>query len=236
MTGMTFPALLQHFFTDRLCTQMGAQILVALSPSAIDVSLQVAEDIELERKQLHESWNQRLERADYETKLARRRYEAVDPDNRLVARTLERDWDTALATQQALADDHDRALSRQPERLTEQEREAIRQLAEDVPSLWNAESTTSHDRQMIARMMLDRVVVRVFGETERAEIKCHWAGEIVTTHPIIRTVRRFEQLEHHDEILDRIAALRAEGRPLSRSPTISMRKAGRPRRKPRSMR
>ncbi len=59
--------------------------------------------------------------------------------------------------------------------------------------------------------MLDRVVIRVFGETERAEIKCHWAGGIVTTHPIIRTVRRFEQLEHHDEILDRIAVLRAEG-------------------------
>lgn len=190
---------------------VSALILEALSPSAIDVSLQVAEDIELERQQLHESGNQRLERAGYETKLARRRYEAVDPDNRLVARTLERDWEAALATQQALADDHHRALSRQPERLTELEKEAVRQLAEDIPALWKAETTTSHDRQTIARIMLERVVVQVFGATERAEIKCHWAGEIVTTHPIIRTVRRFEQLEHHAEILDRVAVLRAEG-------------------------
>jgi hypothetical protein len=60
-------------------------------------------------------------------------------------------------------------------------------------------------------MMLDRVVIQVFGETERAEIKCHWAGEIVTTHPIVRTVRRFEQLEHNSAILERIATLRAEG-------------------------
>jgi DNA invertase Pin-like site-specific DNA recombinase len=192
-------------------TCVTALMLEALSPSAIDVSLQVAEDIELERQQLHEGWKQRLERADYETALARRRYEAVDPDNRLVARTLERDWEAALATKQALADDHQRALARQPERLTAQEKDAVRQLAEDVPSLWKAQSTTSRDRQTIARMMLDRVVIRVFGETERAEIKCHWAGGIVTTHPIIRTVRRFEQLEHHDEILDRIAVLRAEG-------------------------
>lgn len=190
---------------------VGALILEALSPCAIDVSLQVAEDIELERQQLNEGWKQRLERADYETVLARRRYDAVDPDNRLVARTLERDWEAAMATKQALADDYQRALARQPERLTPQEMEAVRQLAEDVPCLWNAQSTTSRDRQTIARMMLDRVVIQVFGQTERAEIKCHWAGGIVTTHPIIRTVRRFEQLEHHEEILERIAMLRAEG-------------------------
>jgi hypothetical protein len=52
-----------------------------------------AEDIELERRQLHGQWRMRLERAGYETALARRRYEAVDPENRLVARTQERDWE-----------------------------------------------------------------------------------------------------------------------------------------------
>ena len=124
---------------------------------------------------------------------------------------MERDWEVAIATKQALADDHPRALARQPERLTEAEKDMVRRLAEDVPALWSTQSTTSRDRQTIARMMLDHVVVRVFGETERAEIQCHWAGEIVTKHPIIRTVRRFEQLEHHDEILARITTLRAEG-------------------------
>jgi hypothetical protein len=156
-------------------------------------------------------WKQRLERADYEITLARRRYDAVDPDNRLVARTLERDWEAALARKQALIDEHQRTLSRQPERLTGEEKEVIRRLAEDVPSLWKAESTTARDRQTIARIMLDRVAIQVFGQTERAEIKCHWAGGIITTHPITRTVRRFEQLEHHDEILARITALRAQG-------------------------
>ncbi|MBD9453665.1 recombinase family protein [Rhizobium sp. RHZ02] len=191
--------------------RVSALVLEAVSPSAIDVSLQVAEDIELERQQIHDGWKQRLERADYEVALARRRYEAVDPDNRLVARTLEKDWETALAKRQTFVDDHQRTLSKQPERLTEEEKEVIRHLAEDVPSLWTAESTSALDRQTIARIMLDRVVIQVFGETERAEIKCHWAGGIITTHPIIRTVRRFEQLEHHDEILARITALRDQG-------------------------
>src|ERR1700712_4234138 len=69
-------------------------ILAALAPSAIEVSLQAAEDIELERTERQRHWSQRLERARYETTLARRRYEAVDPQNRLVAHTLERDWET----------------------------------------------------------------------------------------------------------------------------------------------
>src|SRR3546814_4816824 len=82
---------------DKLVTTL---ILEALSPAAIDVSLQAAEDIELERQQLHEQWKLRLERAGYETALVRRRYEAVDPDNRLVARTLERDWECALRSEE----------------------------------------------------------------------------------------------------------------------------------------
>jgi DNA invertase Pin-like site-specific DNA recombinase len=93
---------------------VGAAMLEALSPCAIAVSLQVGEDIELERRQLHGQWKQRLERAAYETALARRRYESVDPANRLVARTLERDWEAALAAEQTLGDEYQRAVSRQP--------------------------------------------------------------------------------------------------------------------------
>ena len=190
---------------------VSALMLEALSPSAIDVSLQVAEDIELEREQLHAGWKQRLERANYETSLARRRYEAVDPDNRLVARTLERDWETALTAKQGLAEEHQKVIAQQPQRLTDAEKDAVRRLAEDIPSIWSAESTAAQDRQTIARMMLDRVEILVFGQTERFEIKCHWAGGIVTTHALIRTVRSFEQLEHFDALMARITALRTQG-------------------------
>jgi hypothetical protein len=74
---------------DRLVAGL---VLAALAPSAIEVSLRLAEDVELERAERHRHWAQRLERARYEAALARRRYEAVDPGMRLVARTLERDW------------------------------------------------------------------------------------------------------------------------------------------------
>ncbi len=188
-----------------------AAMLGALSPSALEVSLQVAEDLELERQQLHGQWKQRLERAAYETALARRRYENVDPAHRLVARTLERDWEAALSNEQTLNDDYRRACQREPERLTEADKTAVRRLAEDIPALWQAASTTAQDRQTVTRLMLERVVIRVQGGTERAEITCHWAGGMVTRHPLIRPVRRFEQLEKFPQLIARITELRQAG-------------------------
>src|SRR4051794_26507020 len=204
-------------FGARRCQSISAQcvdalisaaMLEALSPSAIEVSLQVAEDLELERQQLRGQWKQRLERASYETALARRRYESVDPTNRLVARTLERDWDVALAAEQKLGDNYHRAVSREPEQLSDEEKHAVRLLADDVPTLWRATSTTASDRQAIARLMLDRVVILVRGTTEHADLTCHWAGGIVTRHPLIRPVRRFEQLEQFDQLIARITEMR----------------------------
>jgi DNA invertase Pin-like site-specific DNA recombinase len=190
---------------------VSALMLSALAPSAIEVSLQVAEDLELERQQLHEQWKQRLERAGYETALARRRYEAVDPQNRLVARTLERDWEAALTAEQALRAEHERALARAPERLTEEEKATVRRLASDIPALWRAPTTTARDHQAIARLMLERVVILVHGESERADLACHWAGGVVTKHTLIRPVRRFEQLEHFDQMLAQITEMRSQG-------------------------
>jgi excisionase family DNA binding protein len=193
---------------DEFVTDM---ILAALAPSAIEVSLQLAEDIELERTARQRHWAQRLERARYETALARRRYEAVDPENRLVARTLEREWETALAAEQALQREHERELARQPARLQAGEMAAIRRLAEDVPALWHAPTTTPIDRQMIARLMLEQVAVRVEANSEHVELTCDWAGGVQTRHTFIRTVQRFEQLRGFDQILGTIRELRQQG-------------------------
>ncbi|SFM88046.1 DNA-binding protein [Methylobacterium pseudosasicola] len=159
---------------------------------------------------MHGQCRQRLERAAYETALAPRRYESVDPDNRLVARTLEHDWEAALATEQKHAEAHCEAVSREPERLSEVEKATVQRLAEDVPALWHAPSTTARDRQAIARLMLERVVILVHGSTERADLTCHWAGGVVTCHTLIRPVRRFEQLERFDRLIAWITELQSE--------------------------
>ena len=194
---------------------IGQLILAALAPSALEVSLQLAEDLDLERVERARQWVQRLERARYETALAKRRYEAVDPQNRLVARTLERDWEAALAAEQTAQAEHERELARQPAQLQAAEREANRSLAEDVPALWHASTTKAADRQAIVRLMLDVVAVRIERNSERVEVCCDWAGGMQTRHDLVRTVRRFEQLHEFDELLAHIRQLRAQGCPAS---------------------
>jgi excisionase family DNA binding protein len=193
---------------DELVAQL---ILAALTPSAVEVSLQLAEDLELERAERRRHWADRLERARYETALARRRYEAVDPDMRLVARTLEREWEAALAADEALGAKHTREMAREPSRPGAAELAAIRQLAEDVPALWHAPTTTQKDRQAIARLVLERVIVRVEGASEHLEVACEWAGGVRTRHALVRPVRRFEQLRGSDQILSTIRDLRRQG-------------------------
>src|SRR3546814_11508638 len=90
-------------------------------------------------------------------------------------RTLERDWECALSAEQALRDEQQRALAEEPEHLTDAARDAIRQLAQNIPALWSAASTTPRDRQTIARMLLERVEVLVMGETEHAELTWPWS-------------------------------------------------------------
>jgi exonuclease VII large subunit len=97
-------------------------VLKALEPAALEISLKVAEDVEAERQRLHQHWAQRLERARYEAERASRQYHAVEPENRLVARTLERHWEEALAREETVKAEYARFLAQQPPTLSAQER------------------------------------------------------------------------------------------------------------------
>jgi DNA invertase Pin-like site-specific DNA recombinase len=178
-----------------------ALILQALAPAALEASLQLAEDIELERGALHRQWNQRLERTRYEAERARRQFNAVEPENRLMARSLERQWEQALAEEVRVQAEYERFLATQPRSLTSAEQDAIRRLTDDIPALWQAPTTTAQDRQKITRLLLDRVVVTVAGRSEQVQLVCHWAGGEQTEHQCQRPVRTMEQLTGYREIM-----------------------------------
>lgn len=187
------------------------QVLHALTPAALEISLKVAEDVEAERAQRHRHWQQRLERAHYQVERAARQYQAVEPEHRLVARTLERQWEAALAAEAALQADYDRFLSQQPATLSAQERAAIQRLASDIPALWRAPTTTAADRQAIIRQLVERVIVTVHGESEQVEVQIHWLGGQGTQATLIRPVARLDQLSYYSPLMARVAALHAEG-------------------------
>jgi len=149
------------------------RLLRALSPAALELSLRAAADVERERERLAELARQDLQRARYEAERAARQYDAVDPDNRLVAGELERRWEEALLRRREVEEEHDRRMCEQPPRLTAEERARVAALAADVPALWSAATTTAADRKEILRCLVDRVTVAVEDMTEYARVTIH---------------------------------------------------------------
>src|SRR5439155_5423921 len=140
---------------------VAAEVLAALEPAALELRLAAADDLHQERARLHQVRQQELERARYEAARRRRQYDAVEPENRLVARELERRWEEALKEQRRLEEEYARFCHNQPAELSAAEREQIRSLAQEVPALWQGATTTPADRQRIVRLLVEEVVVTV---------------------------------------------------------------------------
>ena len=172
-------------------TAVAAAFLAALQPAALQACLTAAQHLEDGHDAALEQWRRQLEQARYQAGRAEHRYRAVDPDNRLVARGLENEWNTAL---QALADAETELARREaarPKTLTPQEKSAILALGDDLPGVWTAPSTTDKDRKRLLRSLLDEVNISVHRDQDQAhaELLLRWKGGAITelSVPIKRT-------------------------------------------------
>jgi len=150
-----------HAYGEARCQQMAApfldehvvaQVLSALAPAALELSVSAAGQVEDRRAEIDHVWRQRLERSDLRCDRARRQYQLAEPENRLVARQLEREWEAALAERASLGEEYERHQQQRPVRLTAPELAAIRALARDIPALWAAPTTTMADRKRLLRV------------------------------------------------------------------------------------
>ena len=186
-------------------------VLQALAPAALEASLALTADLAAERAALDQQWQQRVERGRYQADRARRQYAAVEPENLLVARTLEQDWEAALAEQTRLEAEYQRFRSAQAAAPSAAELAAIQALAQDVPALWQAETTTREERQTIVRLLLERVLVTVVDGSEQVRVECHWQGGQRTVHALTRPVARLKALSTYADLVARASALHRDG-------------------------
>ena len=188
-----------------------AQLMAVLQPASLELSLAAEHVLRAERTQLERHWQQRLERARYGAERAARQYDAVEPENRLVGRELERQWEEGLRHEQHEQEAYARFCREQPSELSSRERDAIRRLAHDLPGLWAAPETSAQDRQEMVRWLLEQVSVDVQGDSEQVDVTLHWAGGVQSQHRVIRPVARYEQLSTYPKLLARIDQLRHDG-------------------------
>jgi hypothetical protein len=186
------------------------QVLSVLEPAALELSLSAAEDIHRQRTTIDKHWRQRLERARYDTDRARRQYHAVEPENRLVARELERQWEQRIQEQCQLEEQYDRIRQDQPAALSDADRDLVRSLSRDIPKLWHGRETTSADRRIIVRHLIQEVIVTAPRDSQRVDLDIQWAGGFTSHSRLTRPVARYDQLDNFDQLLERILELQGQ--------------------------
>ncbi len=152
--------------------------LEAIQPAQLAVSLSTLDQLEARAKQIDRQWHLRLERGQYEADLARRRYVAVDPDNRLVARSLERDWNEKLLEAERLQREYAALPKPTALLITPQERQRILALAQNVPAVWHASTTSQAERKQLLRYLIKDVTL--VKREQVIEVRIRWQTEALT--------------------------------------------------------
>ena len=190
---------------------VSTQVLKALEPAAIELSLDAAQHLEQERAELEQLWQKRLERADYEAERAGRHYRSVEPENRLVARQLAQEWEAKLNEKQKLQEEYQRLIHQQPKNLSNYELQAIRALATNLPVLWNAQTTTQSQRKEIVRQVIHEISVTVQGQSEHVDVTLDWVGGWACQARIKRPVSKWTQLSNYPQLCKRLQQLSESG-------------------------
>jgi DNA invertase Pin-like site-specific DNA recombinase/predicted DNA-binding transcriptional regulator AlpA len=154
--------------------------LAALEPAKIRATLAAAEQIEMDRESALKHWRLGVERASYAVSLAERRYRAVDPDNRLVARGLEREWEESLTSLETAKAELARREQERPRVLSIEEHSRLCALGPDLAAVWAATTTTPRDRKELLGTLIDEVIVKVERDKCAAHLTLRWKGGALT--------------------------------------------------------
>jgi DNA invertase Pin-like site-specific DNA recombinase len=184
--------------------------LAELAPAGLEAALKAAEQLESDHDSVLAQFRREVERVEYEAQRAERRYRAVDPENRLVARGLEAEWEQSLRQLETARAELTRREQQRPRALRAEERATIRLLGSDLKSVWSAPTTNDRDRKELLRALLEEVIMAFQRDEFRAHLTMRWRGAAITQLDI--AIPRFQSMglrtdEDTISLLGRLAAL-----------------------------
>jgi len=185
-------------------------LLASLGPDQIALAAAAVGQVEAETQLLERQWALRRERARYETERARRQYDAVEPENRLVARTLERAWENSLREAEKVELAYEGWRREQPGPFTDAERAEVLALAQTMPRVWEAALPT--ERKQILRLLVREVVLDQQREPGRIMMRIIWQTGASSEHLLQRTVQAYRQCASAEQLEQRVRELNAAGK------------------------
>lgn len=190
---------------DRIDQAIVQCFLEAIEPANLEVALSALTQVEARARQADQQWHRQIERAQYEADLARRRYKVVDPDNRLVARSLEREWNEKLAEVEQLEREYALMPKQAALLLTPAQQEQIRHLSHDLPAVWQAPTTTFVERKQLIRWLIKDVTLSKRGNV--IDVAIRWQTEALTRLAIPRYKHSWEEHQTSSHVVARVQEL-----------------------------
>ena len=183
------------------------RLLTAVTPLTIKLALEALTNLEDRDRALAAQWRRRIERARYDVDLAERRYEAVDPANRLIASTLEQRWNDAMQRLLELEGELAKFEHQTLRSITAEQKRQILQLGRDFPRLWGAPTTAACDRKRMLRLLIRDITVVKGPEPKRLRLQIRWQGGAIETIEIHLQPNHAEAIRYPDTFIDKIRAL-----------------------------
>ena len=150
--------------------------LDAIAPAGIEAAFETEVNIEADHDAALKQWRLQVERARYEAERAERQFKAVEPENRLVARGLETEWEKRLRDLASADAELARREQQRPRTLTLEQRETIAALGDDLERVWSASTTTARDRKELLNTLVDEVILTVDRAEHKAHLTLRWRG------------------------------------------------------------
>ena len=154
--------------------------LKALTPATMEATQRALQQLEADQDAALSQWRLAVERARYEAERAERQYRAVEPENRLVARGLETEWEKRLRDLATAEAELQRREQQRPRTLSPEEQNKLRCLGSDLNNIWTAATTTDRDRKELLRTLLEEVMITVDRSNHRAHLALRWRGGTLT--------------------------------------------------------
>ncbi|MFQ5668172.1 MAG: recombinase family protein [Candidatus Binatia bacterium] len=199
-----------------LCQTMSAKpvdeavvnlFLQAVSPAKVEIALRALDELERDQKAAGAEWALQIQQAEYEVQLARRRYEAVDPENRLVADELEAEWERAIKNLETLKRRGQDVQRQQGSEFGDKDRALIRRISGDMKRVWHAATTTMEERKTLLRFLVKRVHLDGVSESGKIRIDIEWHTGAHTSTTVDRPAVGAWAPRTADAVVDRIREL-----------------------------
>jgi DNA invertase Pin-like site-specific DNA recombinase len=195
------------FRCDLLDGVISGEMLKALQPAELALALAALQELEARDQAILHQWQMRLERAEYETALAERRYQESDPSNRLVAGTLERRWNEALLNLEELRKQAAEFQRQEARVATPEQKAKVLALARDLPRLWQAPTTPAKDRKRMLRLIIKDITVEKPSNQKQLLVHIRWQGGACSDLSVQMPPSIADRVRYPAAIVDRVRDL-----------------------------